>query len=586
MNNPCKWKLSHPPAPRIICASRIVLFLLLWALPLARASFSDADWVPLGSGVNGQVWCLTISGTNVYAGGDFTTAGGVGANHIAKWDGRAWSPLGSGTDGRVKALAVIGTNLYVGGGFTTAGGVPASNIAKWDGSAWTALGQVPAWYVEALAVSGTNLYAAGNSYSIVKWNGSSWSPVGSVNDYVYALAVGGGNLYAGGHFSQLITAWNGTNWFTPGSGLGGYYVEALATSGTTLYAAGYFTSAGGGVPAQGIAKWDGLAWSPLGSGISSLSLRALAVSGTNLYAGGSFTTAGGVPANLIAKWDGSAWSALGSGLSGGSGGGGVLALAADEAGHLFAGGWFTRAGTNVSPFIAQANVQAAPTILSSPQSQTAEAGTAVELWVRATGSTPLFCLWYLNTTNFISWGATRYLELTNVAFSQAGIYTAVITNTYGAITSSPAMLNVVVPVERRPVAGINVRGGIGGVVNIDYANSLSSAPNWVPLGSVNLTDTPAYCFDLSQPLAPQRFFRAWQTGTPSVIPSLDLHMVPAITLTGTIGGSVRVEAINRFGLTDRWITLDTVTLTNTSQLYFDLTAFGQPSRLYRLVPVP
>jgi hypothetical protein len=87
-------------------------------------------------------------------------------------------------------------------------------------------------------------------------------------------------------------------------------------------------------------------------------------------------------------------------------------------------------------------------------------------------------------------------------------------------------------------------------------------------------------------LPPQRYYGAWQTKTPGVIPSLDLHSVPAITLTGNIGGSVRVDYINQFGPIDAWVTLDTVTLTNTSQLYFDVSAPGQPQRLYRLVPLP
>ena len=84
-----------------------------------------------------------MSGTNLYAGGDFTTAGGVTANYIAKWDGSAWSALGSGMSATMRcvyALAVSGTDLYAGGDFTTAGGVPANHIAKWDGSAWSALG--------------------------------------------------------------------------------------------------------------------------------------------------------------------------------------------------------------------------------------------------------------------------------------------------------------------------------------------------------------------------------------------------------------------------------------------------------------
>ena len=88
------------------------------------------------------------------------------------------------------------------------------------------------------------------------------------------------------------------------------------------------------------------------------------------------------------------------------------------------------------------------------------------------------------------------------------------------------------------------------------------------------------------PLPPQRFYRSWQTGTPGVRPSLDLHLVPAITLTGSIGHSVRLDYINQFGPTNAWGTLDTVRLTNTSQLYFDVSALGQPRRLYRLVQIP
>ena len=54
-------------------------------------------------------------------------------------------------DGRLilYALAVSGTNLYAGGWFTTAGGVSANYIATWDGSAWSALGSGVSWQVES-----------------------------------------------------------------------------------------------------------------------------------------------------------------------------------------------------------------------------------------------------------------------------------------------------------------------------------------------------------------------------------------------------------------------------------------------------
>jgi hypothetical protein len=40
------------------------------------------------------------------------------------------------------------------------------------------------------------------------------------------------------------------------------------------------------------------------------------------------------------------------------------------------------------------------------------------------------------------------------------------------------------------------------------------------------------------------------------------------------------------GATNAWATLDTVLLTNPTQLYFDVTMFRQPTRRYRLVAAP
>jgi hypothetical protein len=227
-----------------------------------------------------------------------------------------------------------------------------------------------------------------------------------------------------------------------------------------------------------------------------------------------------------------------------------------------------------------------PTILIPPRTQTAEAGSAVGLSVHASSALPLSFLWYLNDTNLISWSTNSDLELTNVQISNSGAYTVVVTNVAGAVTSAPAMLQVIAAVERRAVPGVKVTGGTGVLWYVDYADFLSPAPNWTTLGSVSLTSTPQYCFDVTLPLPPQRYYRAWQTGTPGVRPSLDLHPVPAITLTGTIAHSVRLDYINQFGPTDAWVTLATVPLTNTSQLYFDISAPGQPQRLYRIVPSP
>src|ERR1019366_2925489 len=114
-------------------------------------------------------------------------------------------------------------------------------------------------------------------------------------------------------------------------------------------------------------------------------------------------------------------------------------------------------------------------------------GSALGLRLEASGPLPLFYAWYFNSTNLISCSTNRQLSLTNLQFSQSGAYTAVITNSGGAITSAPALLNVIAAVERRPAAGVKLTGEPGSLLNVDYVDSLSPAPNWTPLGSVSLT---------------------------------------------------------------------------------------------------
>src|SRR2546428_711390 len=107
---------------------------------LAAATFSDANWTTVGSGVKNTVHALAVSGSDVYAGGEFTTAGECVARSVAKLSGGSWTALGSGMSNPVYALAVSGSDLYAGGLFTTAGGSTAKYIAKWNGSSWTTLG--------------------------------------------------------------------------------------------------------------------------------------------------------------------------------------------------------------------------------------------------------------------------------------------------------------------------------------------------------------------------------------------------------------------------------------------------------------
>ncbi|HWB04295.1 MAG TPA: hypothetical protein VG796_14800 [Verrucomicrobiales bacterium] len=281
------------------------------------AKWDGSKWSPMGPVLDGRVHALTVSGGDLYAGGDFRTVGGITVNGIAKWDGSVWSGLAGGMDREnpiheepvVLALAVSGRDLYAGGFFGTAGGTRANHIAKWDGTQWSALGSgVHDDQVEALAILGTDLYVGGEFEragevvvnNIAKWDGNQWSALGSgVNDEraVVSLVVMGNDLYAGGGFSEI-----------------------------------------GGIDANGIARWDGTAWSKVGSGVDarSFGMTALAVWGSDLYAAGGFTLEGGLTSHKLAKWNGSAWTAVDSDF----GAVGSVAALAVTGNALYAGGWF------------------------------------------------------------------------------------------------------------------------------------------------------------------------------------------------------------------------------------------------------
>ncbi len=182
------------------------------------------------------------SGTALYAGGLFQTAGGVAANNVAKWDGANWSPVGSGLTGPsgvipVKALAVFddgtGPALYAGGQFTSAGGIPAVGLARWNGSQWTPVGGGVALPGGTPAVFALKVFDDGNGPR---------------------LYVGGAFSLVGNVATNCFARWDGQNWTAFGSGLvlpggapGVSYVAAFAEAdlgrGRTLFIGGSFALA-------------------------------------------------------------------------------------------------------------------------------------------------------------------------------------------------------------------------------------------------------------------------------------------------------------------------------------------------------
>jgi hypothetical protein len=102
------------------------------------ARWDGSTWNPLGKGVDNFVNALAVDPEgNLYATGDFTSAGGMPALRIARWDGTSWTSLGSGlgAEGDYSSISTLAvddsSNLYVGGQFTLAGNKPSAYLAKW-----------------------------------------------------------------------------------------------------------------------------------------------------------------------------------------------------------------------------------------------------------------------------------------------------------------------------------------------------------------------------------------------------------------------------------------------------------------------
>lgn len=177
---------------------------------IAKFTVATSTWSALGTGINNIGYSLLCSGSNVYAGGAFTSP----SSYVAVWNGTTWAAMDSGLDGIVYSLVLYGTNILAGGAFT-------GKISEWNGSAWTVFG-------------------------------------GGVDNTVYALAVYLTDVYVGGAFTDAgnrISRYSGGSWWLLGNGTGASTVFAICLYGDDVYVGGDFTEVGDAKPAIRLAVY-------------------------------------------------------------------------------------------------------------------------------------------------------------------------------------------------------------------------------------------------------------------------------------------------------------------------------------------
>jgi len=108
-------------------------------------------------------------------------------------------------------------------------------------------------------------------------------------------------------------------------------------------------------------------------------------------------------------------------------------------------------------------VLTAPSIVTQPLSQTVNQGANVGFTVAAAGTAPLSYQWRRGGGD-LSGANIDTLTLNSVQIHQAGDYTVVITNSFGAITSAVAALTVLVPPQITAGPPANVTNTVGDTV--------------------------------------------------------------------------------------------------------------------------
>jgi hypothetical protein len=275
------------------------------------ARWNGASVTPLGAGLNGPVRAvLELPNGDLVVAGSFSTAGGAPANNIARWNGSAWSPLGTGVAGSLYALARRSNgDLFAGGDF-------ADRVRRWDGSTWSSLGLAAVPFPGAralqvlpnddlvacapfLLIAGTQVHYAG------RWDGAVWTPMLGVPSG--GLAAGfkvfaNGDLHLLGAFLTIcILRWDGASWVALPSSVpfGGVYALDQLPNGDLL-AGGTFFYIGTDPTARNFARWNGATWSPFGAGVNGPVLSQLVLPSGDVLFGGSFTLVDGQPASNLA----------------------------------------------------------------------------------------------------------------------------------------------------------------------------------------------------------------------------------------------------------------------------------------------
>jgi hypothetical protein len=176
--------------------------------------------------------------------------------------------------------------------------------------------------------------------------------------------------------------------------------------------------------------------------------------------------------------------------------------------------FITNSVSSVLSSNATLTINVPPAITQHPQSLTTNLGSDVVFSVSATGTAPLFYQWRFNDSPVDNANSSSYTR-TNVQASDAGVFSVLVTNLAGSITSDPAVLSF--PGENPPnidsitlLSGMNIQlqfNGGPGNFDLEVSPNLST---FTQLTTLNATGAVFQYIDSETNLA-SRFYRLKRT---------------------------------------------------------------------------
>lgn len=432
----------------------------------------------------------------IVLGGQFTLANGESRRGLARLNADGLLDtgftVGSGAIGRVLALQAF-TNgpqvgkIVIGGTFTNVNGFTVSGLAliNTNGSVdMTFNPTVQKSEVDALALQSDGKIVIGGPFTRVNGvprNGvarlnldgsldTSFNPgSGMGGEAIYSLAVqNDGAVVIAGDFlnfngvarqgiARLTSVGALDTGFNPGSGLaGGAAYALLVQPNGQVIAGGGFTNANN-VARGGIARFEpngnvDATFNP-GDGVAGGEIRSMALQ-TNgqILIGGSFTAFNHIPSGGVARLNANGGFDYGfdpgTGVSRGKET--VYTLALQRDGKVIMGGSFLAVDGveiwGVTRLLGGGATPTPPILEWWPEQELVLSGDPGSIEVIAGGSKPLGYQWFYGG-KAMKGETNSVLMFPSVTTNQAGSYMVGITNTYGAVTSPPIVLNVIPTVD-------------------------------------------------------------------------------------------------------------------------------------------